>query len=220
MESIIDMAGDLNVVLTYYTLDEDEIDNCYYHAEKLCVSQKRLLNTRCSLTIKLLRNLFDIVYKTLNPEPIFEVPDSCLIGVHSSEDSSPAHIFLYLDGVVYHSYAMIHTLRYSNVDKFVLKQRLKNFRALQNTDNWKALTGVKETTFSGEYKIRITNITKCDLLNVRNKAKKLVKNALTALKSGHGKYLYDDYTYILSFGTDLVTEGEKFLLELLKKFKD
>lgn len=54
MDRVYGIAGPLNRVVAYYNKDSEEIDGSAYHSVSLGVSQKTLMDTKCSSTEKTL----------------------------------------------------------------------------------------------------------------------------------------------------------------------
>lgn len=216
MESIFEMSGDLNRVVAYYNQDENTIDGSYYHATRLGASQKYLLETRCGLTTDLLEILFSIK-RGEAVKDVYDVSDDFIVSICSSDNLSPSHTFIYLDGMIYHSYALKYTLRCLKMNKIILKARLGKFLSVQNEENWKAITKVCEHKFSGDYKVEIINIAESNVSQAQHRTKKLLEDALKALNSGENCYDYDDYLYVLTFGTNYIEEGKALLCKLIER---
>nr|QBK93019.1 MAG: hypothetical protein LCPAC403_01530 [Pithovirus LCPAC403] len=214
--SALKLVGELNKVLTYYTLDEYNIMGCCHFATKMGISENCMLTTRCVLTVKTLIHLFGVKKGSI----ISELSDNCVVELECEEKDSPTHTFLYSEGYMYHSYAAEYTLKQTKMDKVDISEMIDEFLNFPNSYSWEKLTGVSVFNFAGEYDITIHNLTNCDPSQTKTNAIILINNALQALAIGEGKYHYDDYTYILSLGRskgDLIDNGIEYLNDLLSK---
>ena len=214
MKKIIEIAGELNKVLAYYTLDEYNIMGCQHFAKKLGISEHLMLSTKCGLTVKTLIYLFGAVYG----EKINEISDDCVVKLNCGDNDAPTHTFLYSEGNMYHSYAAKHTLLCIQINKADISEKLRKFTALPNSDNWEKLTGIKDFNFTDRCDVTMFNLVKCGPHLAKSNAITLIKDALQVLTFGKEKYQYDDYTYIFSLNKssgDLIENSEKFLNDLL-----
>jgi hypothetical protein len=211
INEVIEYAGRLNRVYVYYFCDKYEIDRSLFHANENGWSQCNLLETKCSITVKLLQYLLSIK----STIPTDELTSSCIVEI-IGDNSDPSHTFIYLDGVVYHSYAMKYTLSTYEIDKDRLWKCLQHFVSNPNTEDWKKITGVSEKDFPNKYEVLVYHFQPC-INNNRTfltMALDLLNNAISAIQGQElKKHLYDNHTYILSFNESLIEKGLKFLCD-------
>ncbi len=191
-DSILALAGELNKVQAYYTLDEYNIAGCNYFALKLNVDEHHMLTTRCDLTVNTIINLFGAIRGDI----ISEMTDNCIIGMSDELDNN--HTFVYSGGYIYHSYATEYPLKCVEIDKSIVSDRLNKLSTFPTADNWEEVTGVRPDYFADKCVITLINLTKCDPIQSKTNAIILINNALQALAFSGGKHQDEGYTYILS----------------------
>lgn len=150
------------------------------------------------------------------------LPDAFTVAIQSDDINSPSHIFMYIDGYVYHSYAMKYTLKCQEVKKDILKKQIGYFLTNRSPEMWKAITGVEEKSFSGTYSVVVYKIASCNTTKMLENARMVLDKSLMFLKKGEGEYSYDDYIYPLTFDGEtfnLVSEGIAFVKNLLRELK-
>ena len=209
---LVSYIGDLNKVFLYLNLDEYNIDGCYYHSRKLKISHNLMLTTRCSITLDTLMYLFGANYG----KQIEQISDACVVEIDSDYDSL-THIFLYLQGYMYHSYAGEFAMKCVRISKNEISKRLNNFII---HPNWEKITEIKEPIPNDTvFEVTIHEIENYTPQLAKCKAITLVENALHSLKE-NDKHQYDDYLYILSLdrechGMNYIECGDKYLSDLL-----
>ncbi len=214
--SILELVGELNRVIQYYTLDYNITMECSIIGTNLRISVDYVRTTNCFLTVKTLIHLFGAKKEST----VSKMSDNCVVEIECEEKDYLTHTFLYSGGYMYSSYTAEYTLKRTKIDKDDISEMLNEFSAFPNSDTWEKLTGVKVPKLIGRYDITISNLTNCDFSQIKTNAIILINNALQALETGEGDHQHDFYTYIFALGRicgDPVENGIKYLNDLLSK---
>nr|QBK92391.1 MAG: hypothetical protein LCPAC401_00290 [Pithovirus LCPAC401] len=151
---------------------------------------------------------------------IEQISDACVVEIDSDYDSL-THIFLYLQGYMYHSYAGEFAMKCVQISKNEISKRLNNF--IIHPD-WETITEIKESIpDDAVFEVTIHEIENYTPQLAKYKAITLVENALHSLKENE-KHQDDSYTAVLSLdiecrGMDYIECGDKYLSDLLNDLK-
>nr|QBK93242.1 MAG: hypothetical protein LCPAC403_03760 [Pithovirus LCPAC403] len=192
--SVLELVGELNKVMQYYTLDKENMMRCSSIGTNLGISVDYVRTTNCFLTVKTLIHLFGAT----RGKKINKMSDNCVVELEFKENHSPTYTFLYSGGYMYHSRTAKYTLKRTKINKVNIYEILGESLNI----------------------ITITNLTNCDVSQLKTNAVILINNALQALTTGKGKHQHDFYTYIFSCGRicdDPIKNGIEHLNNLLSK---
>ncbi len=214
IQLILPQLPQLSILNTYYSLNEDVIEGSYYYSNKNKWNLSKLLSTKCDATRNLFVYLFDIVYSN---KIISKLSDSCVVEIYSDNDESPSHTFIFINGIMYHSYVMEFSAQTKKIKKQDLQLYINTFLEEQTTDNWKNITDVKENNFYDKYIIEYYHCKSYNLDNIYNKAKLLIHNCINCINETdiHKLHIDDFYTSILCLDCriecNLIEQGKIFI---------